>query len=424
MVKMRLFVGIAVVFIVMSALSVACGTSDESTVEPADSILEDTTAPEAQVITIGNLTDRTGPAASAMEVMNTCLEDIVEYYNRENEIPGVELRVVHYDGQYDPAKDVPGYQRLKQEGADVIFTAVASSVVTLQPRLEKDDFVIFTVAPNREAIKPNGYVFVPGSPLSEDLGYSLLKWVADNDPDFPKDRPAKVGGAFWAEAYGSQILEGAKSYANAHPDQYRWEEGYLVDFSFNWSAQVEGLRNCDYVIPPVPLNAFVEQYRNAGGGATFIGTHAHDAFIYQIDRANLWEEVDGMYFLRASEWWTDEDSSMVDLMKKLLVENHPGRVDEIKRAGNGYLTGYNYNVMLQMIKGAVETGGSGSFDTKALFDAADSFSMTIDGIERESLSGGERISINYLMMYELRADGKDLFRVEPKWNPVVSAPYD
>ena len=78
--------------------------------------------------------------------------------------------------------------------------------------------------------------------------------------------------------------------------------------------------------------------------------------------------------------------------------------------------------MLQMIADAVESSGPDQFGYQALFDAADSFSLTIDGIERESLTGGERISINYLTMYELREEGKNLFRVGPKWNPVISCP--
>jgi len=32
------------------------------------------------------------------------------------------------------------------------------------------------------------------------------------------------------------------------------------------------------------MNAFAEQYRNAGGEAKFVGTHAHDAFLDQMKK--------------------------------------------------------------------------------------------------------------------------------------------
>lgn len=376
---------------------------------------------ETVVITIGNLTDQTGPSANAMETINMGLEDLVKYYNTENLIPGVELKVISYDGQYDPSRDIPGYEWLKEKGADVIFTAVASSVVAIKPRLERDQMILFTVAPTHEVLEPPGYIFSMGAPLSEDLGYTLLKWVAENDPDFPQDRPAKIGGAFWAEAYGNTILDGAEEYALSHPEQYEWEGGYLPGFTFIWTTEVEALQNCDYVIPPIPMNTFIEAYRNAGYTAKFLGTHAHDAFLGMVDDANLWDEMDGMYFIRSSEWWTD-DSTMVNLMKELLDKNRSDKAKDIRRMGNGYLAGYNFYVMLELIANAIEISGPESFDAQAIFDAAESFTLTIDGVERESLRGTERNSINYLTMYELRADEEDLFRVEPKWNPVVTIP--
>jgi len=46
------------------------------------------------------------------------LEDLVAYYNDSDLIPGVRLEVVVYDGQWDPARDIPGYEWLRGRGAD------------------------------------------------------------------------------------------------------------------------------------------------------------------------------------------------------------------------------------------------------------------------------------------------------------------
>lgn len=425
--------------------TVACGGGDstpivtpDSTSEPTPSLTPDLTpvstpsptqvatvepVPSGDVvITVGNLTDLTGVSSSAMETINMGLDDIVEYYNEENLIPGVELKVIDYDGQYNPEMDLYGYESLKDQGADVIFTAIPTAPIALKPYLETDDIVLFTVVPTKEEVVPGGYIFAPGSPFGEDLGYTLLQWIAENDPDFPLDRPANVGGTFWIETYGSAILHGAEQYANDHPDQFIWTGTYLTSYTFVWDEQIEALMDCDYVIPPIPMSSFIQQYREAGGLAKFIGTHAHDAFLGSVNDGDLWNEMDKMLFIRASEMWIEEDSTIVNLMRDLLYENHPQMAEEVIQSGCGYLTGYNYSVMLELIREAVLSVGAKYFDSQAIFDAANTFSHTLDGIERETLNDGSRLSINYLVMYELNAAEKNLFRVGPKWYPVVHMP--
>ena len=91
---------------------VACGNDEEeATVNPLGQTVNAHT-PEPQVIEepveiiIGNLTDITGVSANAQLLVNRALDDIVEYYNSENLIPGVELKVITYDTQFDPSKDI------------------------------------------------------------------------------------------------------------------------------------------------------------------------------------------------------------------------------------------------------------------------------------------------------------------------------
>jgi len=99
--------------------SVACNgdsngsnDGDEKITSEADGMKTADTPDEDVVITIGSLSDITGPASNAMTVINMALDDVVEYFNDENLIPGVELKVVTYDGQLDPARDIPGYEWL------------------------------------------------------------------------------------------------------------------------------------------------------------------------------------------------------------------------------------------------------------------------------------------------------------------------
>lgn len=169
----------------------ACGGGDG---EPQTPSPEPTLAPEPVVITIGNLADLTGPTSYALSIINVALADTVEYYNDRNLIPGVKLEVITYDGQYDPSNDIPGYEWLKEKGADLMYSAVAPAGLTLKSRLEKDQMVLFLLPAGKEAFVPPGYVFAPGYGFSESLGCNSLSWIAENDPGFPSDRRAKVGG--------------------------------------------------------------------------------------------------------------------------------------------------------------------------------------------------------------------------------------
>ncbi|MBT4512097.1 MAG: ABC transporter substrate-binding protein [Chloroflexi bacterium] len=392
----------------------ACSLFDEDTPEAEIQLATKTS------IIIGNLTDITGVSSNAMSMVNKALADMVKYYNEENLIPGVELEVVTYDGQFDPSRDIPGYQWLKRRDADLIFTPMPSTTETLKRRVEDDKMVLFALAPSKEGLLPPGYAFCPGNTYAQDISYTLLKWIAENDPDFPKDRPAKIGGAFWAEAYGEDILRGAEQYAKTHPDQYDWEGGYLTNFTFTWGPEVEDLKNCDYVLPPVPMNSFAKEYRMAGYEAKFIGTAGHVAFMGLIDYADLWNEIDGTLIIQ-TPWWWNEESTMSDLAMKLLYDNHADEAEVVIRSGNGYLSVVPVYIMLEIISNAVDAVGPEGFNSEALYEAAKSFSLTLDGFNF-SFSETNRTSVDHLGMYEIRGSEKDVFRVDSNWVPIVKAP--
>lgn len=380
------------------------------------------TSPGTVTITIGNHTDMTGVSANAMEILTMALKDTVDYYNQESFIPGVELKVIDYDGQYDPSRDISGYQWLKERGADVIWSPVAGTGITLKPFVERDRMVMVMMSPNEEAFDPPGWVFSLGNARYDEQIYTLLNWLPENDPDFPKDRPARIGGAMWRESAGIAILGAAERYARAHPEYYDWEDGFLTDFSFIWTNEADALKDCDYVFPPVPPHVFVTAYRQAGGKAKFLGTDAHTAFMGMIDSAGLWEEMDGMYVIRAFRWWTEE-GDLMDLTRQLLYENHPGEAEDIIRKGVGYITVQPVYMLLEAIRETVEKTGAENFSSEALYSHLQSFTINVDGCEH-SLTENKRTSNDYMNIQEFRAADKDLFRAHPEdeWIPIVKAP--
>lgn len=397
-------------------LPMACNSDDEETpVTPSNPL------PRGEnLFIIGNHTDLTGVSSQATGMINMALNDMKDYFNEANLIPGVKLDVISYDGQYDPSRDLPGYEWLLERGADAIFSPVAATAITLKPRLRGDGVVMFTVAPPPEAIYPPDWVFATGQTLIDYAIYTLLSWLPENDPDFPRGRPARIGAAFWNEAYGEACLRSAQAYAEAHPEQYEWVSGHLTNFTYTWGPEAAALKDCDYVMPPVPMTNFVKEYRESGYTGKFLGTDAQAAFLGLLDDAGLWNEADGMLLIRVARWWNDE-GEVIDLSKRLLHDKHGANAERIIRSGNGYLSTQQMSVIFALLDHTVNLVGAENLSSPAIFEAAQSFSMTLDGCPH-SFTPEKRVSNDGLAVYELNGTIKDVVRVHTEWLPVVYEP--
>jgi len=427
---MKTLTVLLVPFLVLGLIlsSIACGSGGEEAplspmVQPSSPISsEPPVTLEPVKITIGNLTDITGPSANALIIINMALNDLVEYYNSENLIPGVELKVITYDGQLDPSRDIPGYEWLKARGADLIFTCTPDTPLTLKSIVNKDKMPLFASNGYQEQLDPPGYVFIMGV-IPEHQAYTILNWIAENDWDYESDGPAKIGAASWVDGYSQSFIGAMKKYAEAHPDQFEWVGGYLNNFTFIWGPEVEALKDCDYVFPCLVPVAFIKEYRSAGYTAKFIFADPHAAFLSQIDDAQLWDEIDGTYLIRGGSPWWNEDGELVNLNKKLLYENHPDDAEDIMRTGASYATAAGvFYPMLEMIADAVEAVGAENFDSQALYDAAISYSLEIDGVERAGFTETRRYAFSNYLIYRASGIDEDMIRADENWMPHLVEP--
>lgn len=410
---------VLVVFLLVSlSVLAACGGGDGET-QPADR----TTAAgptEKKTVIIGNLTDLTGAMQTAAEVLDMALHDTAEYFNEQGLIPGVELKVIDYDGMYDPAKDIPGYERLKEKGADLIWTPIPASPIALRPSADRDHMLVFAASASPQSLLPPGWVFSPGS-FPFDEGYTLLKWVAENDWDYKTRGPAKVGGATWPTPYTMELIDGAKKYAEDHPDQFQWVGKYVSSgLAFTWDSEVQALKDCDYVIPPTIMVNFVNQYRDAGYDAKILGTSAFLAFFGFMGDAKIFGKIDGAIFLNPTQWW-NEEGSMINFTEDILNAKHPDRAQEIMRAGSGYLAITNTYQLCEIIRNAVQAVGAEKINTpefsEALYQAAESYEMVVDDLRQYSFSPTKRTAPDYVGFYRLDASRSDIFR-QGGWYPV------
>ena len=365
------------------------------------------------VITIGNLTDKTGVASGPMSIIDTALNDVVEYYNDNNLIPGVTLKVIDFDEQYNPTRDIPGYESLIARGADFIWTPVPMAVPSLLERANSDEYVIFAATANmEESVLEGGYIFSLGvTPRHE--AYTLLDWISNNHEDYPTNRIAKIGGAAWDDAYSQSWFFSAKDYIEAYPGRFVWEKEFLTAFKFDWSEEIQVLKDFDYVYLPVPPHVFIKDFRKAAGeSSTLIGTEVQCAFMGVIEHNDLWDELDGSLFIRVTPWY-HETGKMIDLINQILNEKHsPEDVQRFKKEGVGYLSAKQSYLMLDIVREAVEEVGPENFDSHALYNAANTWSYDMAGIEDFfSYDEKKRMSQNYYAVYEADGDNKTLNRI-------------
>ncbi|MFC2027972.1 ABC transporter substrate-binding protein, partial [Chloroflexota bacterium] len=254
---MRLM-AIPLTLILILTTLIACGGGDDEDKIPAAPTMtdeptaspEDTPEPvETVTITIGNLSDKTGPAAQAMHYIDVALADVVNYYNDNNLIPGVELKLEEYDTQFDPGKVRTGYEWLKERGVDVVSSVLPITPEIMRPLIEEDKIVMFTANVDRELLYPPGFLFA-FTYLWEETSYTQLKWIAENHWDYEANGPAKIGGAGWNDGSTNLMFDAAEEYADAHLDQFEWVGGHLTNFTFTWGSEIEALKDCDYIFVP------------------------------------------------------------------------------------------------------------------------------------------------------------------------------
>jgi len=374
---------------------------------------------ETITITIGNITDLTGPGANGMELVNLALDDIASYYNDHGLIPGVEFEVIHWDGEMNPARTIPGYEWLQQKGADLITTCAPGVALTLKPRVNDDKMALFSQVGELEAIEPPGYVFCLGS-IPQYEAYTLLSWIAEYDWDYEKNGPARIGVAAWAEPYAIGFLEAMEHYIEVHPDQFELAGSYLTNFTFNWSNEAILLKECDYIFPPILMQGFAEDIRNTGSEARFIGGAPHTGFFEQIGKAGAWPLIDGMLFIFTGAWWT-EDVNEVEFNKMLINEYHPGELDEIaKQAGYGSST--NNRSLFDLFAKTVENTGPEGFNSEAIYETAQSWSYSWGYRGDYNFGPTKRYMLTDLCVQEASAQEQDLVRNDPDYYPILTEP--
>jgi ABC-type branched-subunit amino acid transport system substrate-binding protein len=172
--------------ILLSTLAVGCASEEE-------------TEEETTTVVVGRLTDLTGPAAFSLVNIGRAVTDIVNYINEEDPLaPGVKLKVISYDTKYDPSRDVPGYEWLKEKGACMFITPLSSTGEALKTRLASDKLPLLNLSTSFAQIDPPGWIFGLNLPNEYNIA-ALTEWLVEN---WAGSEKVKMGSVGWNHPYG------------------------------------------------------------------------------------------------------------------------------------------------------------------------------------------------------------------------------
>jgi len=370
-------------------------------------------------IVIGEITDLTGPASPATIPVHAAIVDLARYFNDEGLIPGAEIEMIVYDDQWNPARDVPGYEWCRQRGAEVIMAIFAAAGETLKPFAIKDKVPILSSSSTKAMIDPPGWVFASSCGYAEQM-YTIMKWIVEEEWDVQSKGPAKVGFVGWADPAGVSQGKAVTEYCQAHPDQYTLVNSYLVPpGTMSFPSEVQGLRDCDFVsVFAYPLAFFLDEYRNKGYDATFFSdTSAGSYRGFYINKVG-WQKINGMLSSFVTRWW-GEDNPMVKLAEDLLVKYRPGEAEEIIWAGQAYVGALSsFYPVFDILRETIESVGLENYTGQAYYDTAIKYEVQLEGFPKWYYTDTERNLMHHVAIYEWSAQEEDLIRISD-WLPLV-----
>ena len=365
-------------------------------------------------ITIGEITDFTGPAAPAVTTIHYALEDVIRYYNEKGLIPGVEIKLASWDTHYDASREVPGYDWVRSHGAKLVVTVYGNSGEILKPFAERDKVVVTNMSATTAQIEPPGWVFCFNCPAS--WGFKVtLKWVSESHWDYTEGIP-KLGLAGWSDAYTRDVEKAVKEYCQAHPDKFEWVGAFLSPMGeMSMTGATEKLKDCDYVSCfGTPLAYFLKAYRDKGYTATVVDSCSAPAYLgFLVDMIG-WQGLDGTLSTNPAPLW-NEPFPLVNLAEEILHEYRPGQAEDIIAKGAGYVgVVVQIVAMFDILTKAVAKVGAENFDGQAYYDAAVNYKTSgplWEGYPQWGFSETKRWLVDDFVLYKFDAQTKSLVRL-------------
>jgi len=402
-------------FMVLALLAMLCFSCAEEEEEGEGEV----------TIIIGNMTDTTGIGAPALVPLTDALHDLVDEINAGLapgvELPeGVELRVIDYDTKFDPSRFVPGYDWLREKGAQVIISVSNEASETLKDRAARDKVAILGMATSIPMVEPPGWVFSFSAPTQWAVKL-MLQWIGDKWDYEGKGRRPTIATVYWTDAWGIDNEKGAREYCEAHSDKFDYVGSYAAPVGqMTWSGEVAKTLNVDYVqlaaYGGILPSSFMQQYKAAGGKGVNFDTESQSAYVGYITDFAGWSAFDGKLNVQAWGWWNLTEWTEVKYIKDVLYKYHSkAEADEWVRAGMGYLGGGSMQLFaLESVVAAINEVGAENFNGQAYYDTAINWMEDWAGAMR-GFTPTRRYAVDEMIVLEWDGDAEDLIMISDGW---------
>jgi branched-chain amino acid transport system substrate-binding protein len=195
--------GVAILAMALTAVLLFAGCAPAPTVE------------EGKVVDIGAIAPLTGPVATAGQSSLGGQLDYIRYFNEEQSIPGVTLKVIWIDSGLDPVRKASGFHRLMERG--VVALLVCEAGTGLESLVEKNEMPTVVQGITESAMYPPSWMY--GVFPTEGERFAVMAdWIMENwkearppritlvGPDVEYSRENEATSKRYAESIGMEWL--------------------------------------------------------------------------------------------------------------------------------------------------------------------------------------------------------------------------
>ncbi|MFC1999532.1 ABC transporter substrate-binding protein [Chloroflexota bacterium] len=334
-------------------------------------------------VIIGVITDFTGPAANAVKPLYTSLEDYFKWQEQEDPIPGISVKLIPFDDRTDPSRYAVGFNWLRGQGAEMIYSPAAATAESLVGRFAEAE-IACSGFQGSEELPDDPWIYFQNTSV-QTVAEVMLQWIIDNW-DYSGGVLPKLGHQGLTYSTTIYYQEGIEKFLEMNPGKFDFVD-YVVSpmGTVAWASEVKKLKDCDFVLASLiggSLATYVKEMRLRGYEGGFIsGVEGFGGFIDLVVAAckDNPELLDKIYLAAHMIWW-NEDNALIDEIRDVLYQYHSTEeADKLTKTTSPQNAWANGIIMTTAIRKAAETVGPENVDGKALRDALAATDIELPG---------------------------------------------
>ena len=357
---------------------------------------------EEKVVNVAAVWPLTGPAAASCQLCQMGIQDYFTYFNEQEAIPGVSIKLLWGDTMMQYAQFRSHYEKFVEHGIPLMFANEASGLLGLESRFEQDGVVMLMPESSHEKTNyPPGWRYCV-SPTTAEQFAVVAEYFREN---WQEERPPRLAFMVIDSPFGYDPTGEGTKYAQSLGFEVLPLE--IVPFvTLDATTQLLRLRESEadlVYIQALPMSSgpvlrdaerlgLVGQMQFAGHSATM-----SDRVIQMAEIAS-----EGFLTPRKAPWFDETEISGVKLILDNQMKYH-GKVQREAEYFPGWIAGA---VACEAIRRAVENVGYENLDGLAIKEALDSIKdFDVYGLATVTYKPGDHRGNTKVAIYEVR-DGK------------------